>query len=460
MLRAYYAWKNGLPFGYVNGISTQAADARFGGKANRAASRRDLIDRGGGLDGVAVLRDIHTNVSTATYRTDAAEQGAVQSDFYSPKLAPGAIRPGTAIYDTNGHVVLVYKVDKDGRVYYVDADPDFTVSRSMFGPQFGQSPSRLGGGFKNFRPVKLVGATKRKDGSYVGGRLVLAKDEEIADFSLEQYRGNVPGADADGAGALYEFAGTPLGYFEYLRASLNGGKFTFDPVAELKAGMETICHDIKERAYYVDVAIKDGIHEKPHPKLMPGNIYATDDMEWESYSTPSRDARLKNSFAMMYQDLTKLFMMYQNGDKRITYHGRDMKADLQKTYAEVSNACSVTYTNSAGEPVTLEFDEVVNRLFALSFDPYHCVERRWGASGRELATCKDDAIKARWYKAQQGLRNQAERAYGTRSSFTLADLEKGARGGGIDEPPPVDVKHLIDNIGNLRLASTMKPVGY
>src|SRR5688572_27651906 len=109
MLRAYYAWKNELPFGWVNGISGAAADVRFGGKANRPVSRNDLVDRGGGINGVAALSNLHITVSTATYRTDAAEQGSVLPDFYSPKIAPGSIRPGTAVYDTNGHVVLVYK---------------------------------------------------------------------------------------------------------------------------------------------------------------------------------------------------------------------------------------------------------------------------------------------------------------------------------------------------------------
>jgi hypothetical protein len=461
MLRAYYAWKNGLPFSYVNGISGQAADVRFGGKANRAVSRRDIVDRGAGIPALAVLNDIHMTVSSATYRSDAAEQGPVPSDFYSPKLAPGAVRPGTAIYDINGHVTLVYDIDPDGRIRYVDADPDHTVSRSIYGPQFGQSPSRLGGGFKNFRPMKLVGAKRTGDGSYIGGRIVLAQDEDIPDFSLEQYRGNVADAQADGDGALFQYAGTSLGYFEYVRAAMNGGKFRFNPVEELRMGIDSLCHELQERAHYVDVAVQDGIADKPHPARLPGNIYGADDVEWESYSTPSRDARLKNTFALLYQDLNKLFIMWQAGDARISYDGRALKEDLQRTFAERSQACSVKYTNSAGEDVTLDFAEVTNRLFSISFDPYHCVERRWGATeAAELASCKDDALKTRWYKAEQRLRNQAERTYSARESFSLAEMEKGAKGTGTEDPPPTDIKHLIDNIGSLRLASTMKPVGF
>ena len=47
------------------------------------------------------------------------------------------------------------------------------------------------------------------------------------------------------------------------------------------------------------------------------------------------------------------------------------------------------------------------RLFAMSFDPYHCVELRWGAAAGspELATCPDDPARRGWYRAEQRLRN-------------------------------------------------------
>ena len=41
MLRAYYAWKNGLPFSYVDQIAGEGADIRFSPNSNRALSRRD-----------------------------------------------------------------------------------------------------------------------------------------------------------------------------------------------------------------------------------------------------------------------------------------------------------------------------------------------------------------------------------------------------------------------------------
>src|ERR1700742_4552853 len=51
LLRAYYAWKNGLPFSYVDAVSGSGGDLRFTEQANRPVSRHDIVDRGGGING-------------------------------------------------------------------------------------------------------------------------------------------------------------------------------------------------------------------------------------------------------------------------------------------------------------------------------------------------------------------------------------------------------------------------
>src|SRR3954463_2174647 len=291
MLRAYYGWKNGLPFSYVDKIEGQGSDIRFSPNSNRALSRHDLVDAGAGIPTDTTLYKIHNQVWSATYRMDPEADGPVIQDFYSPKIQPGSIHAGTAIYDINGHVGIVYDVTTDGRILYMDAHPDETVSRSSYGPQFGQSVARLGGGFKNFRPLKLVGAQRKPDGTYVGGQVVLARNKEIADFSMEQYRGNGPAAKGDGPNARFAYNNASLGLFEYARASMSGGNFAFNPAYELQVTMQSLCHEIKERAIHVNDAKANGIPERPQIARIPGTAAQTDNAEWAAYATLPADAR-------------------------------------------------------------------------------------------------------------------------------------------------------------------------
>lgn len=232
MLRAYYASKHGLPFSYVDKVSGEGADIRFSATSNLALSRHDLVDKGKGVPADVALKNIHNQVWSATYRMDPATESPVSQDFYSPKLQPGSIRAGTAIYDTNGHVVIVYDVTEDGRILYMDAHPDETVTRSVYGPQIPPSTASLGGGFKNFRPLKLIGAVRQADGTLLGGHIVLARNDEIADYSLEQYRGNI--GNGDGQSARFSHDGVPLDLFAYVRTSLAGGNAKPGPTTALR----------------------------------------------------------------------------------------------------------------------------------------------------------------------------------------------------------------------------------
>jgi hypothetical protein len=79
----------------------------------------------------------------------------------------------------------------------------------------------------------------------------------------------------------------------------------------------------------------------------------------------------------------------------------------------------------------------------MSFDPYHCPERRWAASGSELATCPDNSLKAAWYEAEKNLRNQIDRTYDARMDFTLAELKTAGPGKGVAAPPEIDIRSWL-----------------
>src|SRR6202012_4914679 len=85
-------------------------------------ARRDIVDTGTAIDTVSVLKLLHDEVSSATYHMDPALQGPWLPDFYSPKIAPGSIRAGTAIYDIHGHVMIVYDVTADGSILYMRSE--------------------------------------------------------------------------------------------------------------------------------------------------------------------------------------------------------------------------------------------------------------------------------------------------------------------------------------------------
>jgi len=409
LLRAYYAWKHGLPFAYVDGV----AGSRFGHASNRIVSRAGMIDHGGGIDAPAAIRTMLDNVYSGTFRTDAAHDSAIPADFYSPALQPGSIRPGTVIYDTNAHVGIVYRVDASGRVYYMDAHPDFTISRSVYGPQFGQSPAALGGGLKNWRPLQLQGA-RLENGALVGGHYALARNSQIGDFSLVQYLGT-------DAGPRWSYNGAPLGYYEYARVAISGGKSDFNPVYELEATMGTLCNDLNDRAQAVNQAVANGIAAKLHPSEIPANIYNSDDTEWESYATPARDARLRAAFVAFRQELGRMIGLWLNRDSRVVYDGLDLKRDLLAAYDREAQACTITWLSSDKRPVPMTFDDISHSLFAMSFDPYNCVELRWGRDG---SGCPDQAGKRRWYGMEEQPRHVTDPDRGT----TAGDPDTDIRG--------------------------------
>ncbi|HWA31300.1 MAG TPA: hypothetical protein VG867_09385 [Rhizomicrobium sp.] len=459
LLRAYYAWKNGLPFSFVNGVSGEGGDLRFTKTANRAVSRHDMIDRGAGINGPEEIRGMLATVFSGTYRTDAKETHGVLSDFYSPALQPGSIRAGTIVYDVNGHVGIVYKVDADGRVYYMDAHPDFTISRSVYGAQFGRSPARLGGGFKNWRPFKLVGAHRDAEGHLLGGHMAFAENDQIPDYSLVQYVGTEPNPSGDVTKARYTYNGIKLGFYEYARVAISGGKMDYNPIYELRETMQTMCNDLNDRAQFVNQAISDGISAKPHPSRLPNNIYGSDNVEWETYSTPSRDARLRAAAEQFYKDMKEMIGLWIARDPRIVYDGNFLKQDLLAAYNEQSDACKITYVTTDKRPVTMTYDDMMHRLYAMSFDPYNCMELRWGAVGDELASCPDGREKRRWYAAEQRLRNQSARTYDAQMGFSLEELDAQGKNTGIDDPPDIDVKALIQSMGDRVPFTGMAAVG-
>jgi surface antigen len=441
-LRGYYAWKRGLPFSYISAVSPRGAtrDIRYTSSGNTIASRRDVLT--GSTTGRQLLVDLRNNISSAMFRLHPDMEG---TDLYPVRIDRKSLKPGSVLYDPNGHVAVVYKVEEDGRVLFMDAHPDNSLTRGTYGKKFVRSSPGMGSGFKNWRPLKLAGATTTPDGTLVGGRVVFTKNAELADFSTEQFFGNITRpADREWASGQFTIEGQQVDYYDYVRAKMGGGSLTFEPVQEVRNMVRANCEDLRYRAEAVDLAIRVGIQNKAQPSRLPTNIYGTEG-EWEEYSTPSRDARLKASFKELRDQVQRFVEWHNAGDKRVRFQGGSIVQALLKAYDEEAALCTITYLRSNGTPVPLGYEEIRKRMFMLSFDPYHCIERRWGASQpAELSTCRDDATKAAWYAAQQGFRNQIDRTYDARMDFTLAELQGPiGPGKGVALPADIDVRGYL-----------------
>ncbi len=454
-LRAYYAWKRGLPFSYIDAVSPKGgtSDIRYTVRGNDIASRRNILT--GTTSAPALLTDLRNTISSAMYRLHPDMEG---TDLYPVRIDRKAIRPGSVLYDPNGHVAVVYEVEDDGRILFIDAHPDNSLTRGTYGRKFVRSSPGMGAGFKNWRPLKLTGATRTAEGVLVGGQLTFAKNAELGDYSLEQFFGNVARpADREWMSGAFMLEGQQVDYYDYVRAMMGGGSLAYEPLAELRNMMRANCEDVHYRKEAVDLAVQNRINLKPQPPRLPPNIYGTEG-EWEEFSTPSRDARLKASFKELRDQVQRFVEWHAAGDKRVHYQGADLLLDLLTTYDTEASACTVSYVRSNGTEVQLGYEEVRRRMFLLSFDPYHCIERRWGATQQaEVMTCRDDPIKAEWYAAQQFLRNQIDRTYDARMDFALNELREGpGPGRGVAEAPDIDVRKYL--VGLISRRGLVPPV--
>jgi hypothetical protein len=442
-LRSYFAWKNQLPFTYAEDVAPAGGsgrDVRYSPMGNVVRKRKTVFS---GQLGINIINNIIPNtISSSAFRMEYdAGTGFEAPDFASAQITRDAIIPGTAIYDPTGHVATVYKIADDGRIHYIDAHPDNSITSGIYSPKFVRSNPRHGAGFKNWRPFKIVNAKYNIRGEIIGGDTVMAKNATIPTYGVEQFFGTNPDR-SNWMNGKFVFNGKVVNYYDYVRFKMAKGNLVIDPVEDFKEIVDDICVAIQDRGLAVQTALDAKINLSSHPARLPRNIYGTEG-EWETYSSPSRDARLKTSFVDLMDQTKGYFAKIAAYDPTVKYTGTDLKADLRKMYQQESNACLVSYQRSNGVSVTLNLEQVRQRLFDLSFDPYHCSELRWGAKGDELSSCRDDSAKRQWYAQEKWIRNQIERTYDAKMDYSLSELTGPKPGAGVADAPDVDVLKFL-----------------
>jgi len=393
-LRAYFAFKMGLPFGYSNCSRSGKCYQWFNiehPEATRPPPPPEQRTASADSDATAAVpapKLLGTAPSFAQYLRivgDVVHSGSVRvsgnddnTDFYTIPLTQQALRPGTVYADPYGHVMmLVRRVPQSsssaGILLAVDAEPDGTVARKRFWRGtflFAHETSFGSAGFKHFRPIERGenGALRRLTNAQI------AKNPDYADFSLEQSQL-----------AVDDF---------YDRMDAVMSPEPLDPFNAMKEAITALEEQVDTRVTSVENGRK---YQEGHGEVtMPDGpaIFSTTGA-WEDFSTPARDFRLLIAIDVVrgYPD-----RVARHPERYAMPSGKnvaDVKAELQNVLAAELAARKFSYTRSDGSAWTLALKDVVGRAgdLEMAYNPNDCVELRWGApeNSQEASTCKRHA---------------------------------------------------------------------
>jgi hypothetical protein len=374
-LRAYYAWKRALPFGFRGcsrggpGKPPRCGDVTTNLKAPGGSGAQP-----GALGAVQHFfrRTLAWGVHTGNGRVALADE---RSDLYPVKLDRRSLRPGTVYADPYGHILVLAELfegtgGRPGVLYAVDGQPDGSITRKRFweGNFLWNADAALGGsGFKNFRPLVV------KDG--LAAPLTdaeLGRDPSYGDLSQEQ-------------GTLAATA-----FYDRMEAIVTPG--VRDPLLAQEEAIAALFEQARVRV----TSVENGeafFKQNPSATVPMPEGFAVFETTgaWESYSTPARDLRL-----LIAIDVVRGF-----GEKvRRQPAAFGAEGDVDGVLARLTAAREAAlkdpkyrfeYMRSDGSKWALGLDELIARARALevAYNPNDCPEHRWGATAAaELGTCK------------------------------------------------------------------------
>jgi hypothetical protein len=374
-LRAYFAWKLGLPFGY------HLCDRGYVGRnpqtgqwiTNETSTSKDNPVQAFN----SFLRSVMNGVHSGTARTSLDNQN---SDYYPVSLERGTLLPGTIYADPYGHTLILVSwipqtKDHPGRLLSVDAQPDKTIAIKRFWKgNFLFNTSEVVGepGFKVFRPI-----------SFVKGKLSLISNEELIasagfdPFSLQQRK-------MDGEV-----------FYRTMERIINP-----QPLEPETAFMDLI-QALHEQLLVRVKSVANGeeyLRSQPGTVIpMPSNVNGIFQAggQWENFSTPNRDLRL-----LIAMDAVLGFPERVAGspeDFKISKlsSSENIKDKLQSLLDKKVSELTISYNRSDGSSQELTLAEILKRraAFELAYNPNDGIEIRWGApeNSEERATCHRQA---------------------------------------------------------------------
>ncbi len=371
-LRAYFAFKMGLPFGYSK------CSRGGGGKPPKCFGWASIQSaEAGKRPGLAgsfgdYLRILADGVHSGTGRTPANDDN---TDYYPVPLKQETLRPGTVYADPYGHILmLVRRVPQSGGgagvFLAVDGQPDGTVARKRFWRGnflFAQDPALGSPGFKRFRPIVLENGVMRRP---TNGEI--AKNPQYADYSLDQSRLGIE--------AFYDRMDDVM------------SPALLDPLRAMKEAITALEEQVKARVTSVENGRKFQNSGRGEAEMPDGAAIFETTGAWEDFATPARDLRL-----LIAIDVVRGFpeRIARRPERYAMPKGKsvaDVKAELDYMLASELAARKFSYTRSDGSSWTLALKDVADRSTALemAYNLNDCVELRWGApeKSEEASTCK------------------------------------------------------------------------
>ncbi len=298
------------------------------------------------------------------------------TDYYPVPLKEETLRPGTVYVDPYGHVlVLARRVsqseDAAGLFLAVDAQPDGTVARKRFWRGnflFAQDPALGGPGFKRFRPI-----VRDKNGGL--RRLTnaeIAKDPQYGDFSLDQAQVSIEG------------------FYDRMDDVMSPAPL--DPLRAIKEAIAALEEQVKARVTSVENGRKFQTSGRGDATMPDGPAIFETTGAWEDFATPARDLRLLIAIDVVRTFPDRVVRRPERyampKDKSVA----DVKAELEGVLGSELSARKFSYTRSDGSAWTLALKDVLDRAgeLEMAYNLNDCVELRWGAPAKseEASTCK------------------------------------------------------------------------
>lgn len=371
-LRAYFAFKLGLPFGYSactrGGGGLPPRCQRWRSNLEPTRQRTAEADTFGDFLRVTLADTVHSGTGRSPADDDAG-------DYYPVPLTLASLRPGTIYADPYGHVLVVSKRIPEseaagGVLLAVDGQPDGTVSRRRFWRGnflFAIDPALGSPGFKRFRPV-VVG----RGGPRALGNREIMESADYADYALDQYAGGVEG------------------FYDTMDDVLSPSPAS--PERAMREAIAALEEQVKGRVTSVQNGQRHWLADSSRIDMPDGSAIFETTGPWEDFSTPSRDLRL-----LIAIDVVRGFpeRVARRPGRFAMPPGKpiaEVKAELEAVLAGELAKRTFAYERSDGSTFTLSLADVAARAedLELAYNPNDCVEVRWGApaGSEEASTCR------------------------------------------------------------------------